>query len=76
MTPQYAETRSLIFNQKMLSQDSCKDTIHRISCFKRRGVYLILVLLGAAFIRERRLFQISKQKMMKWCVNSKQSDIS
>ena len=30
------------------------------SSFKRRGVYLILGLLGAAFIRGRRLFQKSE----------------
>ena len=33
---------------------------YRVSSFKHRSVYLILRLLGAAFIRERRLFQKSK----------------
>ena len=31
--------------------------VYRISSFKRCGVYLILGLLGAAFIRGQRLFQ-------------------
>ena len=33
---------------------------YHISSIKRRGVHLILVLLGAAFIRGRSLFQKSK----------------
>ena len=33
---------------------------YHISSFKRRGVYLILGLLIAAFIRGRRLFQKAK----------------
>ena len=37
-----------------LTQISLKD-IYRISSFKHRGVYLILWLLGAAFIRGQRL---------------------
>ena len=48
---------------------------YRISSFKHRGVYLILRFLGAAFIRGRHLFQKSKQKKMKSCVNSKQYDV-
>ena len=35
------------------------DFMYRISSFKRRGVYLILGLLGAAFIRVRPLLESS-----------------
>ena len=46
--------------------------VYHISSFERRGVYLILGLVGSASIRMRRLFQRSKQNKMKSCFNSKQ----
>ena len=55
-----------------LSLKNCRFGRYRISSFKRRGIYLVLVLLGAAFIRGRCLFRKPKQKEIKSCVNSKQ----
>ena len=45
---------------------------YRSSSFKHRCVYLILGLIGEAFIRRRHLFQKSEGKKMKSYVNSKQ----
>ena len=41
-------------------ENQALDMIYSISSFKHCGVHLILVPLGVAFIRGRRLFQKSK----------------
>ena len=53
-TQTFTKNKTIIILCKEEIQTASIVLAHRFSSFKRRGVYLILRLLGAAFIRGRR----------------------